>query len=401
MGRNLPKALMRKLMTPLEHFLAMESAAGFLLLAVTILAMTWANSPWLATYEALIQTPISFQVGHFSMGYSLHHWVNDALMVIFFFVVGLEIKRELILGELSSPRKASLPLFAALGGMVVPASIYASLNWGQEGIAGWGIPMATDIAFAIGVVSLMSRKVPFALKVFLLALAIVDDLGAVAVIAFFYTEDIVRESLIFATAALLFTAFVRIAGVKKYFVYIILGVILWFEILQSGIHATIAGVALGLLTPVQLDDSSSPLDQLLKVLHPWVSFFIMPVFAFCNAGVHIPKDLQLSMIWENPIASGIILGLFVGKPLGVFCFSYLAVQLKLATLPRGVTWRQMIQISFLTGIGFTMALFISGLALSTAELEVYSKLGILIGSILSVFVGLLWLSLSPDIKNKS
>lgn len=436
------KRVVRQIFTPIEDFLRTETSSGIVLMVVTLIALLWANSPLYPYYNHLIEVPIGFSWGSYSVSHTLHHWVNDGLMVIFFFVVGLEIKRELIQGELSSPKKAALPMFAAIGGMVFPALIYTAFNLGGEGSSGWGIPMATDIAFAVGVLSLMSRKVPFSLKIFLLALAIVDDLGAVLVIAFFYTKDVSTNYLTLAALTFLLTYLIRIAGIRNILVYVVLGIVAWFSVLKSGVHATIAGVILGLMTPLQayynrfnlsemlkstVDDlikelntsndednvkshlsskakdhvykirhfsheSISPLDRLIHSLHPWVSFFIMPIFAFVNAGVRI-EGISLEDFVQNEIALGVILGLFAGKPLGVLLFSFLAVKLNLARLPRNVTWLHMTAVGFIAGIGFTMALFVAHLALETGPiLETYSKLGILTASVFAAAIGLTILS---------
>lgn len=443
--RGIPVKVVKQFMTPLERFAALEASSGILLVFVTLIALFWANSPWSEVYHHLIEIPISIGVGSFMMNYTLHHWVNDGLMVIFFFVVGLEIKRELTIGELSSPRKAALPMFAALGGMVAPALIYAHFNHDGIGSSGWGIPMATDIAFAVGVLTLLSKKVPVALKIFLLALAIVDDLGAVMVIAVFYTEQIMTNALALATVGVFATLFLKYAGVRKLWVYWILGVFVWFNVLNSGVHATVAGVILGLLTPVlplhrmkdvaeqfkalvasiaagtvegpggtvklsdetnhELDEldnlateSRSPLDRLIHGLHPWVSFGIMPIFAFVNAGVTITGGFSVAEFASNPIAIGVILGLFVGKPVGVLLTSFIAVKLNWAQLPFGVTWRHMTAVGFLAGIGFTMALFIGHLALKVPEIEMYSKLGILVGSLFSAIAGMILLATGKNTK---
>lgn len=442
---EIPEKVVKRILTPFETFASLEASSGILLIIVTIIAMAWANSPWAEVYEHLIELPLSIGIGSMMLTKSLHHWVNDGLMVIFFFVVGLEIKRELAIGELSSPRKAALPMFAALGGMVCPALIYFFFNTSGVGLPGWGIPMATDIAFAVGVLTLLSRKVPLALKIFLLALAIVDDLGAVIVIALFYTENIVASSLGLAAIGVFLTVFIKYAGVRKLWVYWVLGVFVWFNVLKSGVHATVAGVILGLITPVaplyrirdlgeqftatiksvinsvagqpeeslrlshetahHLDrlhnltmESRSPLDRLIHDLHPWVSFGIMPIFAFVNAGVHISPDFEIADFAQNPIALGVILGLFLGKPIGVVGFSYLAYRFKFAQLPEGVTWRHMASVGFLAGIGFTMALFIGHLALKVPEVEMYSKLGILIGSFFSAVMGMILLATGKDLK---
>ncbi len=446
--RAIPHKVVKGVLSPVESFFAMETASGILLMITAVIAMIWANSPFYHSYEMMLELPVGIKLGGIEVTKTLHHWVNDGIMVIFFFVVGLEIKRELVVGELSSPRKAALPMFAALGGMVAPALIYAAFNMGDRGASGWGIPMATDIAFAVGILTLMSRKVPLALKVFLLALAIVDDLGAVLVIALFYTEEIASNALGIATAAIFITLFIKYAGIRSLMIYWILGVITWFAVLKSGVHATVAGVILGLMTPVSpfynlkkipekfkelvdrisigiasankkytqlshetfhdiesleeiVQESRSPLDRLIHSLHPWVSYAIMPLFALFNAGVHISGDFTVGSFLAEPIAIGVILGLVIGKPVGVLLFSWLAIKLNMAQLPQGVTWSHMAAVGFLAGIGFTMALFIGHLALKVPEVEIYSKLGILVASFISGVIGVTLLSFNKDVKTTS
>jgi len=429
--------VVRRIISPIEDFLKTESSSGIVLMITAIVAMLWANSPFYESYQHFIEFPIGFTFGDVFFEKGLHEWVNDGLMVIFFFVVGLEIKRELMLGELSSPKKAALPIFAALGGMVAPALIYTFFNFGTSAHVGWGIPMATDIAFAVGVLSLLSNRVPFSLKIFLLALAIVDDLGAVLVIAFFYTDNISTAALGTAAFAFILTYMFRMAGVKNMLIYWALGIVAWICVLKSGVHATIAGVVLGLLTPVNAfipkqsigetlkelvtgivdelksdnesnhrlnlsterkihqlkkasTESISPLERLIHHLHPWVSFVIMPLFALVNAGVRI-EGIHWSGFLHNHIALGVILGLFLGKPIGVLTACFLAVKFKLAHLPSGVTWLHMLAIGILAGIGFTMALFVSHLALGGHESETYSKLGILTGSVAAGILGSVFL----------
>jgi NhaA family Na+:H+ antiporter len=445
--KKLPRQVVRNIVSPMESFFQKEASSGILLMIATAVAMIWANSPFYHSYEHMLHLNVGFSIGDINVAKTLHHWVNDGLMVIFFFVVGLEIKRELMVGELSTPKKAALPMFAALGGMIIPAIIYTAFNIGGPGQNGWGIPMATDIAFAVGILTLMSKRCPLALKIFLLALAIVDDLGAVLVIALFYTEEIVRNALIVATLGIFFTLFIQFAGVRKVGIYWLVGFIVWFAVLKSGVHATVAGVILGLMTPVaplfdikripdkfrslvetisdgistanksykKLDhhtlhqmeelqtmvtESRAPLDRLIHVLHPWVSFFIMPVFALFNAGVHIQEGFQFSQFVVEPIAIGVILGLLVGKPVGVVVFSFLATKLKLAELPSGVTWIHMLAAGFLAGIGFTMALFVGNLALKNPDLEMYSKLGILVASTLAGICGVAIFSMLKPVSEQ-
>ena len=424
-----------RLLNRLENIMEYETSSGIVLLCVTFITILWANSPAYETYQHFIHYPLGFTLGAENITHSLQHWVNDGLMVVFFFMVGLEIKREIVDGELSTPKKAALPMFAALGGMVVPALLYLAFNAGTPAAAGWGIPMATDIAFAVGILSLASKRVPFSLKVFLLALAIVDDLGAILVIAFFYTSKFSGSHLGLAAIVFFLIYAFGTAGIRNYFVYIILGVIAWYFILKSGIHATITGVIIGFLTPAkaftrpikimekiqplfntvskdletadkdhvrpakhrtqngllglsrEAYEGVAPVDRLIHKLHPWVAFIIMPLFAITNAGVRLDSEV-LSNLASNHISLGIIAGLFIGKPLGVLLASFIATRLGLAQLPEGVTWKHITALGFLAGVGFTMALFISHLALKVPEIEVYSKLGILIASILSAIVGL-------------
>lgn len=444
-AKNAPKAVkaVRIIFSPIENFLRMESSSGIILLVVAVIAMILANSPLYEFYNSIISFNLGVNIGGTEISHSLQHWVNDGLMVIFFFVVGLEIKRELVEGELSSPSKAALPMFAALGGMIVPALFYFSLNPSGPASSGWGIPMATDIAFAVGILTLFSKKAPFTLKIFLLALAIVDDLGAILVIAFFYTEQIHQIALGLAAVGIAVITIMKYSGVRKIAVYSAVGFLVWIAILKSGVHATISGVIMGLLTPVaalfpkkelpkkfqslakdiadsiesekentefshntlnKINDlhlvtveSSSPLERLIHMLHPFVSFIIMPVFAFVNAGVHI-EDFTLDSFVTNHISLGIILGLVLGKPIGIMLFSFMAIKLKLAKLPVGVSWSQMLSVGFLAGIGFTMALFISNLALSADHLEMFSKLGILTASLIAGVIGSALLQFSKPPK---
>lgn len=383
-------SILRRILRPVEVFLKLEAASGYILAGCTIIALLIANSAWNGAYQELLHTYV--------FGLSIHHWINDGLMTIFFFVVGMEIKKEIVAGELSSPRQAALPIAAAVGGMVGPALIYYFFNPEGAGKSGWGIPMATDIAFAVAVLSLFGRRVPLPLKVFLLALAIVDDLGAVLVIAFFYSGGIAGEYL--GIASLLFGVIFLLSrvGVKQYWIYSIFGSVIWYVVLKSGVHATVAGVLLGLFTPLHYPkfhksrDTYSPLQDLVHALHPYVSFGIMPIFALANAGVNL-EGVSPAMILESPISLGIILGLFAGKPIGILLASLFCVSLGVARLPTGVRWSDILAVGFLGGIGFTMALFVSSLALPS-DLELYSKAGILLGSLLSGIVGAGLLKLS-------
>ena len=364
-----------------------EAIPGLILLTVAVVALIFANSGLAEIYFSLI----NFKIGSLS----LQLWVNDALMVIFFFMVGMEIKRELIQGELSSVKKATLPLAAALGGMIIPALIYVYLNPEAPNHSGWGIPMATDIAFALGALSLLGQRVPKSLVIFLMALAVIDDLGAILVIAFFYTSQIKVAALGFASLGLFAILAMQFYKIKNYGLYILVGIGIWSAFLISGVHATIAGVLIGLLTPIHFSDEKnphghySPINELVHWLHPWSNYFIMPVFAFFNAGVAL-GDLGLNELVTHPINQGVLLGLFLGKPVGITVFCLIAVLSGLAVLPKGVRWTHIIGVGMIAGIGFTMSLFISSLAL-TSEQEIYSKTGILIGSLMAAILGFLFL----------
>jgi Na+:H+ antiporter, NhaA family len=393
MNRNTPAKVIKKVIpkairVPLEHFIHTESASGIILAVCTVIAMIIANSPFSIAYAEFFE----FKV----FGLSIHHLINDGLMTIFFFVVGMEIKKEMIAGELSTFRKAALPIAAALGGMIIPALIYLFFNFSTGASHGWAIPMATDIAFALGVLTLFGARVPLSLKVFLLALAIVDDLGAVVVIAFFYTDNIKLIGLAVLALAMVLVILAKYLRFKNYFIYVILGIVAWAGTLYSGVHATIAGVLIGLLTPYLFQDNQketnefSPLDELIEKLHPWVSFGIMPVFALANAGISL-RGADFGKIAIDPIFSGVWLGLLLGKPLGIMVFSFLSVAFGFAVLPKGLRWNHIVGVSILAGIGFTMALFISGLSMSV-EHTVYAKMGILFGSLVAGILGFIWLS---------
>jgi NhaA family Na+:H+ antiporter len=419
---TLPDEPIDRLVAPLTRFLHVEAAGGIVLLACAVLALVLANSPLGEAYLAFWSTEVGFTVGGFEMVHSLKHWINDGLMAVFFFVIGLEVKRELVLGELRDPRRAILPIAAALGGMIVPAAIYLALQGGEPGQRGWGIPMATDIAFVVGAMAILGRRVPSILRVFLLSLAIVDDIGAILVIAIGYTEDLNFTMLLLGLAGIVAIWAITRLGVRSYLVLGAMGILVWFGFHESGVHATIAGVILGLMIPAHsyvsagrmgmlIDRASdvlhggawdsethravrvrrfqraarefiSPLEYLEDLLHPWVSFAIMPVFALANAGV----QLELADL-THPVATAVTAGLFIGKPLGIALFSWLAVKLILKTLPEGLTWSIITGGGFLAGIGFTMALFIDELAL-TGELREAAKVGVIGGSVLAAVVGM-------------
>ena len=380
-----------RVLGPFETFLKLETASGLLLMAFAVVAVVWANSAWSGFYETLFTTKFTVGYGEAMLSKPLVLWINDGLMAVFFLVVGLEIKRELMTGELNSARKAALPAAAALGGMLVPALLYLMFNKGLPSSGGWGVPMATDIAFSLGVLAMLGKRVPLALKVLLTAVAIVDDLGAVVVIALFYTASI-EGGLLTGSLALigLAWAFGR-AGGRHPVVFGLLGLAAWVLMLKSGVHATIAGVLLAFALPVrQLPQEEEPLGQRWEHgLHPWVAFVIMPVFALANAGVVVGGGFGQAL--TQPASLGIITGLMVGKPIGIFGFAWLAVKLGLASLPQGLTWEKVFGMSLLAGIGFTMSLFIADLAFGAAPDLAYAKAGILAGSLGSGALGYLYL----------
>jgi Na+:H+ antiporter, NhaA family len=381
----------RRLLGPLQEFLALETSAGLVLLFCTAAALIWANSPWSESYTALWETRAAVSISHFRILGDLRFWVDDALMSVFFLVVGLEIKRELLEGELQSPKRAALPILAALGGVVVPAIIYGYMNAGGRGSAGWGIPMATDIAFAIGIMALLGKRVPLGVKVFLTALAIADDLAAVLVIAIFYTNQIAWWALALAGACFLFLLLVNWLQVEHPLPYLLLGLAMWTAMLQSGVHVTIAGVLLAIAMPSHSASGRTSLARRFEhALHPFVTFLIMPVFALANAGLKLTGGIRETL--SQPIALGVLLGLMFGKPIGITLASWSAVKLKLATLPKGVNWREIHGASWLGGIGFTMSLFIAGLAFHEQGLLNTAKAGIFAGSLLAGCVGSLLLA---------
>lgn len=380
----------------IDEFIQKESSSGVLLIFVTILALILSNSVLAPAYEAFLHIPVEIRVGALHLDKSLHHWVNDGLMAVFFLLIGLEVKRELIEGHLSTLKQAVLPGVAAVGGMVVPALVYVAFNSANDNpiaIAGWAIPTATDIAFALGVLSMLGSRVPVSLKLFLMALAIIDDLGAIAIIALLYTSDLSTLSITVAFGSLAMLIVLNLFGVTKKAAYFIVGWVLWVSVLKSGVHATLAGVALAFTIPLnsQRDGAHvSLLKELEHDLHYWVAFFILPLFAFVNAGVNVTEISMEQM--AGPVPIGIMFGLFVGKQVGVFGFSWVAIKLKLASLPEGSNWSQLYGVSVLTGIGFTMSLFIASLAFADDQPFQYTdKLAILIGSFASGILGYLLL----------
>ncbi len=422
---------------PSQWFFSREVVSSLLLLFASVSAVYWANSFLSEHYHHLLHTHLALVIGHFDFSTTFLHWVNDGLMALFFFTVGLEIKREILVGELATPKMALLPVIAAAGGMVVPGIVYMAFNWGTATSVGWGIPVATDIAFSLGAIALFGRKLPVGLRIFLAAFAIADDLGAVAIIAIFYTKTIHMSYLMAAIICVLILVIGNLLWVRWLSFYIVMGIFTWIAVLGSGVHATVAGVVVALLVPARAKFSSgrfirrvnrimerltynerlseywysillepthlnavhslekachdveTPLQRLEHALHPWVAFLILPVFAFGNAGLSL-HGLTISAM-SHPVTIGILLGLLVGKPVGIFIASYAAVKSGVASLPEEVRWAQIWGAAMLGGIGFTMSLFISGLSFFDPEMLNYSKLGVLSGSILSGVAGLLFL----------
>ncbi|GMQ46301.1 Na+/H+ antiporter NhaA [Vibrio sp. 10N] len=372
----------------IRNFFKMESAGGIILVIAAAIAMIIANSPLNEMYQGVLHTYV--------FGLSISHWINDGLMAIFFFLIGLEVKRELLEGALKSKETAIFPAIAAVGGMVAPALIYVMFNMGDaEAMSGWAIPAATDIAFALGIMALLGKRVPVALKVFLLALAIIDDLGVIVIIALFYSSDL---STIALTLGFIMTGLLFILNAKKVTsipVYLAVGAVLWVSVLASGVHATLAGVVLGFAIPLNgKPGEHSPLKHLEHALHPYVAFGILPIFAFANAGISLEGVSMSGLTSMLPL--GIALGLLVGKPLGIFTFSWAAVKLGVAKLPEGVDFKQIFAVSVLCGIGFTMSIFIASLAFTgvSAEFDTYARLGILMGSTTAAVLGYFLLNLS-------
>jgi len=377
-----------------------ETSAGVTLLVMTIIALLVSNSPISDSYFKALKTYYGLGFGDFVLKMSVHHWINDALMAIFFLLVGLEIKREFVEGELSRPAQAALPILGAVGGMLFPALIYVAFNYQDPyTIKGWAIPSATDIAFSIGVLSLLGSRVPLSLKVFLVALAIIDDMGAVIIIALFYTTElnITFLGLMFSCFAILMI--MNRTNVKYLSVYLFVGLFMWFFTYKSGVHATIAGVLLAIAIPHKSDKShhKSMLKHLEHTLAPYVSFLIMPIFAFANAGVNF-DGMSINQLFQ-PVPLGILLGLFVGKQLGVFVFSYGAIKLGYAEKPHGASWTSFYAVGILTGIGFTMSLFVGNLAFPNSDVIDGVKIGVLLGSLFSTIVGYTMLMSCTKIKN--
>jgi Na+:H+ antiporter, NhaA family len=421
-----------------QWFYNREVLSSLLLLFASVSAVFWANSFLSETYHHLLHTRLALIIGHGEFTTTFLHWVNDGLMTLFFFTVGLEIKREIMVGELASPKMALLPVIAAAGGMLVPGLIYFGFNYGTPYMGGWGIPVATDIAFALGAIALLGRKLPVGLRIFLAAFAIADDLGAVMIIALFYTKEIVTSYLVAAIICVFLLLMCNLLWVRRISVYLILGLATWIAVMGSGVHATVAGVVVALLIPARArystarfarrvngimsgfeykehlseywyaillepshlnavhsleqacHDVETPLQRLEHALHPWVAFLILPIFAFGNAGLSL-SEMSFADSITHPVTLGILLGLFVGKPVGVTLASLIAVRSGVASMPEGVRWSHIIGASMLGGIGFTMSLFIAGLSFVTPDLLNVSKLGVLSGSILSGVAGLSFL----------
>jgi len=428
----------RRIITPLEEFIHSEVSGGIVMLLAALVALIWANSPWSQSYTDLWHTPLRIGVNGTALPLTLHQWINDGLMAIFFLVVGLEIKRELLVGELSSPRQAALPVAAACGGAITPALIYLALNAGTDMVRGWGVPMATDIAFALGVLALLGSRVPIGLKVFLTALAIADDLLAVLVIAIFYTGDVNWGALAVGGGILLLLLGANLARVSQPIVYAVLGVGLWLAFFQSGIHATVAGVLLAMTIPARnridptefldragaaleefrdacepgrsvlsnerhqqalhalraaVEQVQPPMQRMEHALNPWVAFLIVPLFALANAGVAIGGNLRDD--FSSTVTLGVLLGLIIGKQIGITATTWLVVRTGLSKLPEGVTWRHLHGAATLGGIGFTMALFIAELAFVDETHLTMAKLGIFAASLVSGILGWILLRLTP------
>ena len=378
-----------------REFMRLESAGGILLLIAAVLAMVAANSPLSGLYDALLDTPVAVRVGALAIDKPLLLWVNDGLMAIFFFLIGLEIKREVMEGELSSFSQVVLPGMGALGGMIVPAAIYAWLNWGDAvALDGWAIPVATDIAFALALLGVFGSRVPTSLKVFLLTLAIFDDLAAIVIIAVFYTGDLSLTALIVGISAIVAAAAMNRMNVTRTSSYVLIGIVVWIAVLKSGVHATLAGVLIAFCIPMRGERGESPLRNLEHDLHGPVAFAILPMFAFANAGLALGGMAVDDL--THPVTMGVVSGLLVGKPLGILVFVGLAVVFRFAVLPKDVTWPQLLGVACACGIGFTMSLFIAGLAFEHGSGDYFSgdRLGILVGSVLSALAAYVVLQFS-------
>lgn len=405
MARKKTGVLHNQSMVPNQQFLGLQALSGIVLVAFSLAALLLANSGYSSWYENIWTTKIAFAFGGIKMDHSIQHWINDGLMAVFFFVIGLEIKREILMGELSSREKLTLPIVAALGGAVLPAVVYAFFNVGSPGAGGWGVPMATDIAFVLGTITLLGKRVPGSIKIFVMAFAIIDDLIAILVIAIFYSDGINLVALGIGISMVAFSWIIKNKGGYNPFLFAGIGTLSWYAFSISGIHPTIAGVLMAITIPAtkkvrsenqQKTQKKSPLDRLEQTLHPISSFIIMPVFAFANAGIKIESDMLSTL--SDPITLGIILGLWVGKPLGVFGSIWIAIKLKAVGLPTGSSWKHIVGMSFLGGMGFTLSLFIAVLAFEDVVLLNHAKTGILLGSIISVLSGILFFLKADPVK---
>lgn len=372
---------------PFQWFFKQEAASGIVLLIFAVIAMAVANSPWASVYEAVLHWKVSVGAGSFQLSMSLLHWINDALMAVFFFVIGMEIKREFLFGELKTPSSTLLPIAAAVGGMAVPALLYTAFNIGKPTISGWGVSMATDIAFSLGVLAFAAPRAPRAIVVFLTALAIVDDLGGILVIALFYSSDLHSSALLAGAAVLVLLFWASRRNVQSLFIYLMGGVLLWYAFLQGGIHPTIAGVLLGFSIPAGTEEThaSSLLRRLEHVLTPWSAFLVMPIFALSNAGIAIDSSSAGNLL--TPIGLGIMAGLFLGKPLGIFLSVYGLIRFRIVPMPAGVRLGHFLGAGILGGIGFTMSLFIAALAFEDGTDLMTAKTAIVASSVLSGLAG--------------
>jgi NhaA family Na+:H+ antiporter len=439
LARREQATAVRTVLMPVQQFLRIELLGSLLLMATAIVAIVWANSPWAESYFAIWRRYLTVDLLVLELNLNLQHWINDALMAFFFFVVGLEIKRELVHGNLADRRKATLPAIAAIGGMVVPALAYVAFNSGGPGAGGWGIPVATDIAFAVGVLGLLGNRVSIELRVFLLALAIVDDIGAILVIALFYTESLSPGALVWAAAFLGLIVVLQRLGVRSTMAYVLVGALVWLAVFESGLHATIAGVVLGLMTPSspyvdpaaypdQIEGlredymdalaegnvsqqqaalgrieevtqwTESPVEKMERLFHPWTAYLVLPLFALANAGVALSGEALRGAV-SSPVTLGVILGLVLGKLVGVSGAAWIAVKLGLADLPSGVRWGQVAGTGLLAGIGFTMSIFVTTLAFyGEPGLIDEAKIGILVASVLAGVLGYLLLRMSSGTR---
>ena len=390
-SRRNERIIMDKTFSRIQEFIKLETSGGVVLMIAAIFAMIIANTPLSANYDLILGTYIKVGIGNFEIAKPAILWINDGLMAIFFFLVGLEIKREVLAGELSSFDKAILPIMAAIGGMAVPGIIFAIINWGTpENLNGWAIPTATDIAFALGILALIGSRAPISLKIFLLAIAIIDDLGAIVIIAIFYTSELSLSALSFSVIGFAAAVALNRMGVQRTAPYLLLGIVMWVFVLKSGVHATLAGVLIAFTIPLKTkNEDEALLYKMEHGLHPWVAFLILPVFAFANAGVNF-TGIGIDDLLQ-PLTLGIAVGLFLGKQIGVFLATWIGVKSGIARLPENVSWKHVYGVACLTGVGFTMSLFIGSLAFTTADVMNSVRLGVVLGSVLSGIIGYLLL----------